>query len=252
MLTKHLNSLINLSCWFKFRPLEGSDPPAISEAKLLYRAARIGVGMQGPSHSLALSQRDVFLLLMLCVSTLLTGCATPSTNFYTLESQSQRPVVSNNVIAKKTLIGIGPLSLPALLDRRQIVTRTENNSVQLAEFDLWAASLKDNVLAVLSKNLAILQSNSIVRAYPWSIYGDVDYRVIIDITRFDTQLGKSVNLEANWAVMEEKNHTIVSNGQTNIKQPLNDASYNTAAQALSKLLSEFSKQLSLALIQVQH
>ena len=190
--------------------------------------------------------------IILCAIGLLTACASTPTQFYTLEAQSQRPVVSNTVIAKKTLIGIGPLSLPALLDRRQIVTRAENNSVQLAEFDQWAAPLKDNVLAVLSKNVATLQPNAIVRAYPWNAFGDVDYRVIVDISRFDTQLGKSANLEASWAIMEEKNHTIVSNGQANIKQPLNDASYNSAAQALSQLLSNLSQQIALALIQVQH
>ncbi|MFI3198082.1 MAG: PqiC family protein [Methylococcaceae bacterium] len=168
-----------------------------------------------------------------------------------MESQSL-PATANTAIAKKRLIGIGPLSLPALIERRQIVTRTENNGIQIAEFDLWAAPLKDNVLAVLSKNVGTLQPNAIVRTYPWNAFGDVDYRVIVDISRFDTQLGKSANLEASWAIMEEKNHTIVSNGQTNIKQPLNDATYNSAAQALSKLLSDFSQQLSLALIQVKN
>ena len=190
--------------------------------------------------------------ILLCLGSLLTACATPHSNFYTLESQSLPPATANTVIAKKRLIGIGPLSLPALVERRQIVTRTENNGIQIAEFDLWAAPLKDNVLAVLSKNVGILQPNAIVRAYPWNAFGDVDYRVIVDISRFDTQLGKSANLEASWAIMEEKNHTIVSNGQTNIKQPLNDATYNSAAQALSKLLSDFSLQLSLALIQVKN
>ena len=188
--------------------------------------------------------------IILCVSGLLNACASTPTNFYTLESQSRPPAVTTIAITKKPLIGIGPLSLPALLDRKGIVTRTENNSVQIAGFDQWAAPLKDNVLAVLSKNVAILQPNAIVRAYPWSPYGNVDYRVIVDISRFDTQLGKSVNLEASWAIMEEKNHKIVSNGQAKIEQRLNDASYNSAAQALSKLLSEFSQQLSLALVQV--
>ena len=188
---------------------------------------------------------------MLCVSGLLTACAsTPPTHFYTLEAQSRPSAVANPAITKKPLIGIGPLTLPALLDRRQIVTRAENNSVQIAEFDQWAAPLKDNVIAVLSKNVATLQPNAIVRAYPWGVYGNVDYRVIIDISRFDTQLGKSVNLEASWAIMEEKNHTIVSNGQAKIEQRLNDASYNSAAQGLSKLLTELSQQISLALIQV--
>ncbi|MEI7996108.1 MAG: PqiC family protein [Methylococcaceae bacterium] len=189
--------------------------------------------------------------VMLCVSGLLSACAsTLPTHFYTLESQSRPPVAASTAIIKKRLIGVGPLSLPALLDRRQIITREDNNTVKLAEFDQWAAPLKDNVIAVLSKNLATLQPNAIVRAYPWGVYGNVDYRVIIDISRFDTQLGKSVNLEASWAIMEEKNHTIVSNGQAKIEQQLNDASYNSAAQGLSKLLSELSQQLSLALAQI--
>ena len=90
-----------------------------------------------------------------------------------------------------------------------------------------------------------------MRAYPWSPYGDVNYRVIVDISRFDTQLGKSANLEASWAIMEENNHTIVSNGQAKLQQPLNDASYNNAAQGLSKLLSDLSQQLSMALVQAR-
>ena len=188
--------------------------------------------------------------ILLCVSALLSACASTPTNFYTLESQSRPPAVTTIASAKKLLIGIGPLTLPALLDRKGIVTRAENNSVQIAEFDQWAAPLQNNVIAVLSKNVATLQPNAIVRAYPWSVYGNVDYRVIIDITRFDTQLGKSANLEASWAIMEEKNHTIISNGQTKLQQQLHDASYNSAAQALSKLLDDFSQQLSRALVQL--
>ena len=199
-----------------------------------------------------MSNKHLNGFILLCLGSLLTACATPPSNFYTLEPQSRPPATANTAIAKKQLIGIGPLSLPALVERRQIVTRAENNGIQIAEFDLWAAPLKDNVLAVLSKNVATLQPNAIVRAYPWNAFGDVDYRVIVDISRFDTQLGKSANLEASWAIMEEKNHTIVSNGQANIKQPLNDASYNSAAQALSQLLSNLSQQIALALIQVQH
>ena len=189
--------------------------------------------------------------ILLSVSALLTACASTPTNFYTLEAQSRPPVATSTSSVKKTLIGIGPLTLPALLDRKGIVTRAENNSVQIAEFDQWAAPLQNNVIAVLSKNVAALQPDAIVRAYPWSVYGNVDYRVIIDITRFDTQLGKSANLEASWAIMEEKNHTIVGNGQIKLQQPLNDPSYNSAAQGLSKLLSDLSQQLSMALVQVQ-
>jgi hypothetical protein len=187
--------------------------------------------------------------IALILGSLLTSCATPPTHFYQLEAASTPPVTSNTT-AKKTLIGIGPLSIPALVDRKQIVTRSENNAIQLAEFHQWATPLQDNVMTVLSKNIAAQQSNAIVRNYPWSVYGEMDYRVIIDISRFDSQLGKSATLEASWAIMSEKNHTIISNGQTNSQQPLHDGSYDSAVLALNKLLSELSQQLSLALHQV--
>ncbi|MDP3839808.1 MAG: PqiC family protein, partial [Methylococcales bacterium] len=177
--------------------------------------------------------------IALVLGSLLTACATPPTQFYQLEATSPPPVTSTTT-AKKMLIGIGPLSLPALVDRKQIVTRGANNAIQLAEFHQWATPLQDNVLNVLSKNIAAQHSNAIVRSYPWSVYGEMNYRVIIDISRFDSQLGKSANLEASWAIMSEKNHTIISNGQTNIEQHMNDASYNSAVSTLNKLLDTFS------------
>jgi len=178
---------------------------------------------------------------------LISACAaTPPTNFYVLEALSQAPPALSDT-AKKRLIGIGPITLPALLERKQIVTRAENNSVQIAEFHQWAEPVKDNVAQVLMQNLSRLQSPDIFRTYPWSAYGTVNYRVIIDIVRFDTQPGKSVNLEAAWAIMDEKNHSIIINGQSRIEQALTEDSYPAVARALSQVLSEFSRELAQAL-----
>ena len=199
-----------------------------------------------------MSNKHLNGLISLCILGLLSACAAPPTHFYTLESQSKAPESTITINSNKIQIGMGPLSLPALLDRKQMINHTENNTIELAEFDQWAAPLKDNVLAVLTKNMSTLQPNAIVRSYPWGVYGDVDYRVIVDISRFDTQLGKSVCLEANWAIMEEKKHTIVSNGQAKIEKSLSDNSYQSAAQLLSQLLSQLSQQIALSLAQVEH
>jgi uncharacterized lipoprotein YmbA len=146
---------------------------------------------------------------------------------------------------------VGPISIPTLLERKQIVTRLPDNSVAIAEFHQWASPLKDNIVQVLTHNLAMLQTNDLVRAYPWSAYGAVDYRIIIDVIRFDTRPEQSVNFEASWAIMNEKNHTLVSNGRTRIERPLNDASYPSTVKALSKILSEFSQELSTALAKIK-
>ncbi|MGZ5006573.1 MAG: PqiC family protein [Methylobacter sp.] len=185
--------------------------------------------------------------LSLSASALLSGClSTPPTHFYVLEAQNS-PAASSTVTEKKRQIGIGPISIPTLLERKQIVTRLPDNSIKIAEFHQWASPLKDNVAQVLTHNLAMLQSNDLIRSYPWSAYGAVDYRIIIDIIRFDTSPEQSVNLEANWAIMNEKDHTLLNNGHSRIEHHLDDESYPSTVKALSKVLSEFSLELSNAL-----
>ncbi|MDP2904425.1 MAG: PqiC family protein [Methylovulum sp.] len=181
------------------------------------------------------------------VMLLISACAsTPPTNFYVLEALSQAQAQLTHTV-KKRQVGIGPITIPTLLERKQIVTRSGNNSVQVAEFQQWAEPVKDKVAQVLTQNLSRLQPDTIFRTYPWSAYGTVNYRMIIDIVRLDTRPGKSANLEATWAVMDEKTHTIVTNGQSAIEHTLADVSYPATVSALSQLLSEFSQELSLAL-----
>jgi uncharacterized lipoprotein YmbA len=186
-------------------------------------------------------------LISVSTCTLLSAClSTPPTHFYILEPLSEPPPLSSTTV-KKRLIGIGPVSIPTLLERKQIVTRLPDNSIKIAEFHQWASPLKDNVAQVLTHNLATLQTGDLIRTYPWSAYGAVDFRVIIDIIKFDTRPEQAVNLEANWAIMNEKTHTLISNGHTKIEHRLDDPSYPSAVKALNNALSEFSKDLSVEL-----
>jgi uncharacterized lipoprotein YmbA len=186
-------------------------------------------------------------LISLSAGTLLTAClSAPPTHFYVLEPLSEPPPRSSTA-GQKRQIGIGPISIPALLERKQIVTRLPDNTVSIDEFHQWASPLKDNVAQVLTHNLATLQTDDLIRTYPWSAYGAVDYRIIIDIIRFDTRPKQSIIFEANWTIMNEKTHTVLSNGRSKIEHPLNDSAYPIVVKALSKILSEFSQELSQAL-----
>jgi uncharacterized protein len=182
---------------------------------------------------------------------LLAGCAnTPNVQFYVLESLTlpASPTVSGT---KQRTIGIGPVSLPALLERKQIVTRLSDNTVKIAEFEHWASPLQDSLMQVLTHNLSGLQPHHIVRTYPWSVHGTVALQVIVDIIRFDTTPGKSANLEANWTIKNEASHDILKSGRSVIKHPLADTSYPGTIRALSKVLGQFSQELSSDLLQVE-
>lgn len=190
-----------------------------------------------------------FIVTMLGL--LVTACANaPSVEFYVLEPLNQ--TASSNVANIRQLtIGVGPITVPALLERKQIITRHTGNTVQIAEFQQWASPLQDNLLQALTRNLSTLQPNNIVRAYPWSVHGTVDLQVIVDLIRFDTTPGESVNLEANWTIKNENTHDILKNGHSIINHSLSDSSYPGTVRALSKILSEFSQELSLALGKVE-
>ncbi len=189
------------------------------------------------------------LVTMFCYCLLAACQSTPAVNFYVLEAMRSAPL-STPEISKKLSIGIGPVSVPTLLDRKKIVTRLANNGVQIAEFQQWATPLQDNLTETLAHNLTLLQPSFIIRTYPWSVHGHADLQVIIDFVRFDTTRGKSTNLEANWSIKNEKNQMILQNGRTLLDNTLTDSSYPGTVHGLSTILAKFSQELSLAIANV--
>lgn len=185
------------------------------------------------------------VLTLLIAFIILSGCASsPPTNFYALQPQISEHPANSAVTEKKLTIVIGPVELPKLLDRTQIVTRHADNQVHLAEFHQWGESLDANVTRVLTQNLASLQPNDVIRSYPWGAFGSVDYRIFIYFLRFDATPGQSVNLEADWIIFNEKSRQIVKNGHTSIERAVKNDSYQTIANSLSKTLGLFGYEMS--------
>jgi len=183
------------------------------------------------------------------LSSVLSACtSTPPTQFHVLEPQFEISTQSkSNDTTTKRIVGIGPVSIPTFLERKQLVTRDQDNNLQIAELQQWAAPLKDNITEVLAQNLAALQQDNIVRAYPWSAYGSIDFQIIVQINRFDARPDKSANLEASWVIMDDKNHTIVSNGFSRLQSKPNDDSTTETIKSLNSVLAALSQELSQAL-----
>jgi uncharacterized protein len=191
------------------------------------------------------------LLITALLVLLVTACVNaPSVQFYVLEPLSQTAPITV-LDTRQHTIGIGPISVPALLERKQIITRHAGNAVEIAEFQQWASPLQDNLLQALTRNISSLQPNNIVRTYPWSVHGTVDLQIVVDIIRFDTTPGESANMEANWTIKNENTHEILKTGHSVINHSLSDSSYPGTVRALSKLLGEFSRELSLALLKME-
>jgi len=190
------------------------------------------------------------VLMGLCILLVtLGGCAgTPPSKIYMLEPISHGPAPPGTVALDQAVsIGLGPVTLPDYLDRPQIVTRTDQNTVQLAEFDRWAEPLSSNVSRALAEKLVVLLQNDSVVPYPWPGSIDVTYQVVVDVYRFDGILGEKALLEAQWSVLEKKGKKVLRLKRSTFIEPAGGTSFGALVSAQSRTLEDLSREIASAL-----
>ena len=178
---------------------------------------------------------------------LLIGCgaATGPVQFYAL-SNPETPVQmsgSNNVSGRIAL-GVGPLEIPKMIDRPQIVTRDTGNKIQVAEFHRWGGALNEDILRVLTEQLSGLLDSNKVMAHPWAEFFEPDYRVYLIFHRFDGRLGESVVLNATWSVTDARGRKALAVKRSVISEPLATTDYESLVSASSSVLEELGRQIA--------
>ena len=176
----------------------------------------------------------------------LDGCLgrSQSPRFYTLS-----PITENKAMAKSdtpardTRIGIGPIKLADYLDQSKLVTRTGDNRLVKAEFDLWAGALKDNLTNVLAENIGLLLPTERIYIYPWRLSEPMDYQIILDVVRFDGDLGKDAWLVARWSIVGGKDKEVLEVGRSSIREPVTGTDYDALVTAQSRALAKLSHEI---------
>lgn len=179
-------------------------------------------------------------LIVMSACLLLAACvSSPTPKFYVLAPlATERPADAGLEIA----VGVGPVELPDYLDRPQIVTRSGQNELNLAEFDRWGESLKDNTTQVLAENLAVLLPSKKVMTYPWKRATQVNYQVSVKITRFDHTEGGETVLGARWSILDGEGGELLTRESRYVESPAGD-SYPATVAAMNRALAQFSRDV---------
>ena len=178
------------------------------------------------------------------------GCAsTAPSKFYTLsplaaggEIRSEKGA-SGQVLA----IAVGPVRLPQYLVRQEIVTRTDANKINLGEFDLWGGSLQDDFSRNLLENLSRLLGNERVFLYLWPATGPMNFRVGVEVIRFDGKLGGDVVLIANWTIRDEQGKKVIRVENSRIQEPTGGENYEAMVGGMSRALGRLSREIGEAI-----
>ena len=143
--------------------------------------------------------------LALALALALGACASdPPTRFHSLlPGQAPRSPVpaagaSPGGPATPVSIALAPLRVPVQVDQPQWLVRLPDDSLQLLEQDRWAAPLRDELHAALLEALA-LRWNATDSRTPGG--GPAPgWRIVVDVTRFESMLGREARLEARWSI----------------------------------------------------
>jgi len=186
----------------------------------------------------------IFLLSLLSIC----GCASKSPNYYILNSLQSGAPSAEKVRAENDLtIGVGPVKIPAYLDRPEMATRSAADSLQFAEFDKWAEPLERNLTRVIAENLATLLSTDHIGVFPWLNSAQVQYQVTVDITQLERMPDGKVILAARWNILGDQGEKMLVIESSRFSVPIESAGYGALASAESRAVEALSREIAAAI-----
>jgi uncharacterized lipoprotein YmbA len=170
---------------------------------------------------------------------LVAACSSDPAHFYML-SATATPATATSTLT----VAVGPVLVPAAVDRPQIVVSTGANQVSIDDFNRWAAPLQDNLVRVVAENLATILGTPRVTLYP-TLATNVDYRVQIDIRNFESAPAKYALLDAVWTVRRMKDGKSET-GRTSVRETITESGYDALAAAHSRGVARMSQDIATA------
>jgi len=188
-----------------------------------------------------MARRIAQLISIALAAVVAVGCSTAPSKFYSLSSTAAADGTPPTAVA----VMVGPVTIPASVDQPEFVVQVAANRVQVDEFNRWVAPLGDAIARTVAGDLVVLlgtpevASNQLANFVP-------DYRVTIDVQRFESVPGNAATLEAVWTVRKTVGGEIRS-GRTVAREPVQGQSYDALAAAHSQALAQMSTDIAVAI-----
>ncbi len=178
----------------------------------------------------------------LAAAALLSGCASaPAERFYTLSAGA---LPQNAPAAPRYTVGVGPVTVPESVDRPQLVLRTSDNRMALLDGHRWIAPLKTEIPRVLAESIARALGDARVAAYPENAALDAAVRVVVDVRRFEAEVGGEALVEALWSV-RRADGSARRDGHSAFREPAG-AGYEGITAAYARALEAIGRDIAAA------
>jgi uncharacterized protein len=148
-----------------------------------------------------------------------------------------------------TILGLGPIKLPAYIDRNEMAIRLAPTQVTYSPVDRWAEPLNVNIGRVLLQNLSLLLRTDRIALYPWMNVANVQYQIEIEIMKFDATKAGETELKARYGIFKGGMRTLLAVREVSFSRT-GAADTPAAVVAMSAVLGDLSEDIASALRQL--
>lgn len=167
--------------------------------------------------------------------------SSPPVRYYSLVEAGQA-VAPTAVSRPGPSFVVGPVNVPAALERAQIVRLTDGTRTEVASGHRWVAPLKAEIAARIAGEIARSTGIERVVAWPQSVFAVPDLTAPIDIQRLDTIGFESVSMEAVWSL---KRHGVeIASGRFAATEPIPHEDYAAVAAAHARLATALARVIA--------
>ncbi len=176
----------------------------------------------------------------------LSACANTPTQYHTLSmdtGSAALPVVTSAINS----VGVGPITLPTLLDREGMVIRKDATTLEVSDTHLWGGQLEDEFLRTLAQQLQTRLPVTRVQTVPWELSQTPQYQVVIKLDQFDGTPGGKAWLRGMWQLQAGSDGRIIGTAPLALSRQTPEAGVTGLVKAQSGLLVDLADQIALNL-----
>lgn len=169
-----------------------------------------------------------------------------STRFFTLtpiDGSQVAPPEGVSGSKRPLTYGLGPITLPPYLDRNGMAVRVSPTEIRYSSVDHWAEPLRVSVPRVLMANISKLLKDDHIVNYPWEASSAVDYRIEVEVLRFESTAAGNHQVDARWGIKDGRSGKELVTRNSNIERPGATPDPAASAAALSAALADLSNEI---------
>lgn len=190
-----------------------------------------------------MNKRLVLVPLALAAA-ILAGCASPHASFYRLAADPSLTAMTAS--PPKQSVIVGPVTVPDLVDRPQIVTRSTNNEVAIDEYARWGEPIRSSIADAIAGDLTLLLGSDRVAVASRAVADPQAWRVRVDIQQFESVPGDAVAIDAHWSIHRFGDDATLS-GRSLVREPVSGTDYGALVAAHSRALASVSRDIATAI-----